>query len=401
MPGAPLRLFASSLALLLVSCQTAAATVATPPPPEVTVAEVVAKPLYDWEDFTGHLEERERVEVRSRVAGYIASIHFEDGARVTRGQLLFEIDPRPFQVEIERANAELEQAASRLDLAHRRQERGEWLLSEGAIAKEEVERLRADDVSARGAVKAARAALDSARLNRQFSEIRSAIDGRISRALIREGNLVSSANLLTTVVSDGPVYAYFDVDEATYLRISSAGHAPNKQGSACRVLMGLANEAGYPREGRLDFQDNAIDLRTGTLRMRASFADAGGTLIPGLFARVRLVLSEGHESILIDERAISTDLSKKFVFVLDGAETLRYREVVLGGSIDGLRIVKQGLSRGEVVVVNGLQRARAGLKVAAARVPMPAEQAESGGGLRQTTAIAQTETATAETANEH
>jgi multidrug efflux system membrane fusion protein len=365
------RRWASLLVLALgAACSNADAIVDGPPAPEVSVAEVITKSLNGWEDFTGRLEERERIDVRPRVGGYIEAVHFEDGAHVSRGQLLFEIDARPFQAELDRASAEVEQARSQLELARLNHERGERLLPAQVIAKESADKLAADEASARAVQKAARASLQTARLNREFTRVRADIDGRASRALIRPGNLVTTASILTTVVSEGELYAYFDVDEATYLRMSTSGRPKLRNERSFKVLMGLATETGYPHEGRLDFLDNAVDPRTGMIRMRARFENGDDRLTPGLFARVRVVFPDGAESVLIDDRAVSTDLSKKYVFVLDAADSLQYREVTLGGSVGDLRVVKQGLTRGDVIVVNGLQRVQAGVKVAPKRVAM-------------------------------
>jgi membrane fusion protein, multidrug efflux system len=375
-----LHLLALASALLLAAgCSEADASnaadgnvVAGAPAPEVSVAEVIAQPLHEWEEFTGRLEGREWVEVRPRVAGYIDSVHFEDGARVRRGQLLFKIDARPFRAEVERWSGEVERAASQHELARLNHARGKRLFADGVIAADAADRLEADETSARGALKASTAALREARLNHEFSEVRSAIDGRASRALIRPGNLVSSSSLLTTVVSEGALYAYFDVDERTYLRLLAQNRQSRSEnrGAPTRVFLAVTDETGYPHEGRLDFVDNGVDPRTGMITLRASFANRDNVLTPGSFARIELVLPKSEEAILIEDRAIGTDLGKKFVLVLRPDETLEYREVKLGASLGGLRLVKQGLRAGEVIVVNGHWKARPGMKVSAKRVPM-------------------------------
>jgi multidrug efflux system membrane fusion protein len=367
-----------SALLLAAGCGSAAAdTAPPPPPPELSVAEVITQPLHEWEEFTGRLEEKERVEVRPRVAGLIDSVHFEDGAHVRKGQLLFRIDPRPFQAEVERWSGEVERASSQHVLARLNHARGQRLLAGQVIAEESADRLKADEASARGALKSSAAALREARLNEEFSEVRSPIEGRASRALIRPGNLVSSASLLTTVLSEGKLYAYFDADERTYLRLRQAERERSEKGpkEPTRVFMALANETGYPHAGRLDFVDNGVDPRTGMITLRAQFDNADGSLTPGLFARLELVLPKSADSVLIEDRAVGTDLGKKFVLVLGPDETLEYREISLGAAVGGLRLVKQGLRPGEVVVVNGLWRARPGMKVTPKRVAMDAAQA--------------------------
>lgn len=357
--------------LALAGCRSAEAEApaAAAPAPEVSVAEVIARPLSDWEEVTGRLAERERVEVRPRVAGLVEAVHFEDGARVRRGQLLFELDPRPFQAEVERWSGEVERARAQHELARLNHARGQRLFADRVIAADAADQLEADERSALGALKSARAALREARLEREFTEVRAPIDGRASRALIRPGNLVSSASLLTTIVSEGPLLSYFDVDERTFLRLRAAGA---DRGEGTPVFLALANEAGHPHEGRLDFVDNRVDPRTGMITLRARFDNEDGALTPGLFARLEVVLSEPRQAVLVEGRAVGTDLGKKFVLVLRADETLEYREVVLGAAVGGLRLVEQGLSAGEVIVTGGHWRVRPGMKVAPKRVVMQA-----------------------------
>lgn len=365
-----------SALLFSAACRNAEADTAAPAAaPELSVAEVVVKPLHEWEEFTGRLEERERVEVRPRVGGLIESVHFEDGARVRRGQLLFKIDARPFQAEVDRWSGEVERARSQHELAKLNRARADRLLADKVIPEEEADRLAADETSARGQLTSSAAALGAARLNREFTEVRSPIDGRVSRALIRAGNLVSSASLLTTVVSEGALFAYFDADERTYLRLLAAGGGGSEQGPT-RVFMGLAGQAGYPHAGQLDFLDNRVDPTTGMITLRARFENADRTLTPGLFARLELVLPNSLDAVLIEDRAVGTDLGKKFVLALAPDDTLTYREITLGAAVGGLRLVKKGLEKGDVIVVNGLWRARPGMKVSPKRVAMLAGNAE-------------------------
>jgi multidrug efflux system membrane fusion protein len=370
-----MTLLSALSALLLAGCSSAEADAPapSPPPPEVSVAAVLAQPLHDWEEFTGRLEERHRVEVRPRVAGFIDSVHFEDGARVKRGQLLFRIDPRPFEAEVERWSGELERARSQHELAQLNRDRGQRLLAGKVIAADAADRLEADAASARGALKSAAASLREARLEREFSEVRAPIDGRASRALIRPGNLVNGQSLLTTLVSEGPLLAYFDADERTYLRLREAQREAGAGAEAPRVFMALEGETGYPHEGKLDFIDNAIDPSTGMITLRALFDNEDGRLAPGLFARLELVLPNEREAVLIEDRAVGTDLGKKFVLALRPDETLEYREIELGAAVGGLRLVEQGLKPGDVIVVGGLFRARPGMKVSPKTVPMEAK----------------------------
>ena len=376
-------------ASLLAGCTRtqAGAAPAAMPPPTVSVAEVVARPLRDFEEFTGRLEPVTTVSIQPRVAGFIESAQFTEGAHVKKGQLLFRIDPRPFQAEVNRLAAQLKRAHSQADLATINHERGKQLIDKHVIAQQDYDQLETAASSSKDDIGAAEAALEAARLNLEFTQVRSPIDGRVSRMLITPGNLVATTSVLTTVVSDDPVYAYFDADEQTYLRF-----AHRAAGSPSPVYMGLADEQDYPHEGTLDFVDNQVDPNSGTIHARAVFANKDGRYTPGLFARIKLVSGEARDSVLIDERAVGTDLGKKFVLALKKDNTLEYRPVTLGANIDGLRIVNQGLAAGDVIVVNGLQHVRPGATVTPARVTMEANTA----GVAQ---LAPAKTATASTAN--
>jgi multidrug efflux system membrane fusion protein len=360
------------------------------PPPTVSVAEVIARPLHHWDELTGELQAVNTVEVRPRVSGFIDTVQFTEGARVGKGQVLFQIDPRPFQIEIERLDAEIKRARSKLDFATAGHARAERLYTQNAIAREEYEQLTSAETEAAGDLGSLTAQLHAARLNLEYTHVRSPIDGHVSRALITPGNLVSNTNLLTTVVSDDPIYAYFDTDEATYLKFTQlqnkdrmasrerAGHG----GGSSPVFMGLVGEQGYPHQGQLDFVDNQVDARSSTIHARAVFDNKDGRFTPGLFARIKLVANDSYQAILIDERAVGNDLGKKFVLILKPDDTLEYRPVTLGTRIDGLRVVAEGLQPADVIVVNGLQHVAAGAKVQATRVTMAA----GGSGLAQVAA---------------
>ena len=351
--------------------------------PQVQVAEVIHRPLREWQEFSGRLQAPNTVELRPRVSGYIDRVAFTDGARVKKGQLLFQIDPRPFQAEVERLVAERTRSVSDLELAKANRARAERLISAHAISREEYERQVAAEASAQGALGSIDASLQEARLNREFTEVRAPIDGHVSRAIITAGNLVTSASLLTTLVSDDPVYVYFDTDEQTYLRYAKAKreHAGAGTGGS-DIYIGLVDEDGYPHPGQLDFIDNQVDATTGTIRARAALANPDGRYTPGLFARVRLIGGEDHDSVLIEDRAVGTDLSKKFVLTLTKDNHIEYRLVQLGPEINGLRVVTQGLAPNDVIVVNGLQHVRPGQSVAATRVAM----SDAAGGLTQVAA---------------
>lgn len=339
---------------------------AAPPAAQVTTAIVATQELSDWADFTGRLEAVENVAVRPRVGGYVERVAFAEGARVAQGDLLFQIDARPFQAEVERLTAERDRARAELDLARLYSARAQRLLAQNATSREESERYDSDAAVAQARLGAAEAALTAAKLNLSFTRVSAPIAGRVSRAVVTAGNLVDSSTLLTTVVSDTPVYAYFDIDEQTYLANVRDGGAG--QGSAVRI--GFVNEHGYPHPARLDFLDNRVDPDHGTIRARAVLDNADGRFTPGLFVRIKLVSPNTFHAALVDDRAIGTDLGRKFVFVVDQRNVVQYRPVVTGKSVEGLRVVTDGLDAGDVVIVNGLQRVRPGVTVAATRVAM-------------------------------
>jgi multidrug efflux system membrane fusion protein len=350
--------------------------------PAVTVAEVIHRPLREWQEFSGRLQAVNTVEIHPRVSGFIDRVAFTDGARVKKGQLLFQIDPRPFQAEVERLAAERTRSVSDLELAKANRARAERLIGAHAISREEYERQVAAEASAQGALGSIDASLQEARLNREFTEVRAPIDGHVSRAIITAGNLVTSASLLTTLVSDDPVYVYFDTDEQTYLRYAKVQHEGRAHGGDSDVYIGLADESGYPHSAKLDFIDNQVDATTGTIRARAALANPDGRYTPGLFARVRLVGGEDHDSVLIENRAIGTDLSKTFVLALTKDNRIEYRLIELGPEINGLRVVTHGLAPNDLIVVNGLQHVRPGQSVAPTRVAM----SDVAGGLAQVAA---------------
>jgi len=360
--------------------------------PQVTVAEVIHRPLREWQEFSGRLQAVNTVDIRPRVSGYVDRVAFSDGARVRKGQLLFQIDPRPFQAEVERLVAERTRTVSDLELAQANRARAERLISAHAISREEYEKQVAAEASAQGSLGSIDASLQEARLNREFTEVRAPIDGHVSRAIITAGNLVTSASLLTTLVSDDPVYVYFDADEQTYLRYAKARRDHARANDATSdIYIGLADEDGYPHSARLDFIDNQVDATTGTIRARAALPNPDGRYTPGLFARVRLIGGEDHDAVLIEDRAVGTDLSKKFVLTLTKDNRIEYRLVELGPEINGLRVVTQGLEPSDLVVVNGLQHVRPGQSVAATRVTM----SDAAGGLIQVAAQPSAEPASA------
>jgi multidrug efflux system membrane fusion protein len=363
------RLFALiTLTAIVTGCVKTSAQNAPPPPPQVTVAHVIERDVTEWDEFTGRLQAVDSVEVRPRVSGYVSAVRFSEGAMVRRGDLLFQIDPRPFQAEVDRLRAEVNRARATVQRANSELERAERLRSENAISNEEHDRRAAVAQESAAQVAAVEAALRAAELNLEFTQVTAPISGRVSRAIVTEGNLVSGgsgeATLLTTVVSLDPVYAYFDADEQIFLKYTAGTNKAGNRGAIDRhIRMALANEEGFPRVGQLDFLDNQLDGATGTIRGRAVFRNNDGQLTPGLFVRLRLAGTGTYHGLLIQDRAVGTDLSKRFVYVVTAKNEIEYRPVTLGPIVDGLRVVKSGLKAGEPVVVNGLQRIRPGVQV--------------------------------------
>jgi len=358
-----------SLAALTLNSRAEDKAPAAPPLQAVTVAPVPEREISEWDEFTGRLEAVDQVEIRPRVSGYIQRVTFTEGREVRKGEVLFQIDPRPYQAELARTQAELDRARSAAALAANDVRRADPLVKAQAISREEYDSRTSAEAQGGASVKAAEAAVETARLNLEWTRVRSPISGRVSNALVTPGNLVEAgqpATLLTTVVSLDPMYVYFDSDEQTYLRYAgrARNNGPNWRDGKLVVHLGLANEEGYPHEGRLDFVDNQIDPNTGTIRTRAVFSNKSRALTPGLFARVKLVGDHKRKALLVRDAAIGTDQDRKFVLVLGPGDSLVYRPVVAGRLVDGLRIIDSGLQPNEKVVVNGLMRVRPGMKVA-------------------------------------
>ncbi len=359
-------LLASSL-VLLAACGTTESETFTPQAPSVSVATVINEKLTEWDEFTGRIQAPETVELRPRISGYIDFIAFEEGAMVEEGEPLFFIDNRSFKAEVKRLKAELMQARSQYDLAKREFERANSLAKTNAVSQELVDTRFATQQQSKARVSSVSAALELAKLNLSYTRVTAPISGRVSNAMITKGNFVTAGqSVLTTLVSTKEVFAYFDADEQTYLKYSALardGSRPSSRNTRNPVRMGLASDQGFPRSGVIDFVDNTVNVNTGTIRGRAVFDNQDGTLIPGLFARIRLLGSASYQGILIDDKAIGTDLNNKFVLVLDSNNNAQYRAVTLGEKLSGLRIIKSGLSANERIVINGLQRVRPGSAV--------------------------------------
>lgn len=355
-PAAQASVLLLSAALLAACGKEAQSQTANPPaPPKVQVTGVVVQDLRQWDDVTGHLEAIDSVGVRPRVGGFIDDVRFKEGAKVRKGDVLFQIDPRPFQAEVDRLAAEVERAKAKAVLALADGERGQRLIAQNAVARSEFERLQAEAAQAKADVAASQAALRTAQLNLEFTRVISPIDGRVSKALITRGNLVTTADLLTTVVSDGKIYASFDTDEQTYLKYAGA-----QRDQPAPVELGLMTEDGFPHQGTLQFLDNALDPKSGTINGRAVFEDPDGKLTPGLFARIRLMSNATEKVALAPERALGTDLGKRYVLVVDAKNAVEYRSVALGPAVGDMRVIRQGLVQGDRVVVSGLQKVKSG-----------------------------------------
>ena len=347
-----------------------------PMAPPISAAPAVQRKLPLFDEFSARLEAVETVELRSRVAGTVLKVHFRDGQDVKRGELLFSIDARPFAAELARAQAQLAAAQNSEALSASELLRSRKLLEQKAVAQQEAEQAEATARSAQAAVRVAQAAVTSMQLNVDYAQIRAPIAGRVSRAAVTTGNLVGVGEpVLTTVVAQDKVHAWFDMSEQAYLRArprlmtngGANGGAKDgaKTGAGSTVSLGLANEAGFPHAGVIDFIDNRLNAATGSIRVRAVFDNRAGLFLPGLFARLRLSAGAAQDVVLTPERAIGTDQSKRFVYVVGADKLAQFREVKLGPLVDGLRVIESGLKAGELVVVNGLQRVRPGAPVAA------------------------------------
>jgi RND family efflux transporter MFP subunit len=360
------------------------ASVSPPAPPEVTVSKPEVRDVTDYFEFPGQTAAVGEVEVRARVTGYLMKVGFEDGNNVKKGDLLYEIDPRPYQATLDRAKGDLARLRALADKAKVDVARSERLRPSGAVSQDEYEQHVANLAVHRASIQSAEAAARNAELNLEFTKVVSPIDGRLSRTRITEGNLVQpgsdEATLLTTIVTTDPIYVYFNVDEHAFLQYEEIAA---KTGWSLRpdrlkdrkvsVEIGLGNEVGFPHAGILDFADNKVDRATGTLRVRGVFNNAKGLLTPGLFVRARIPFGNPHRALLVSERAVGTDQRQKYLLVVGKDNVVEYRQVKLGSLREGMRVIESGLRPDDLVVVKGVQRARPGEKVR----PVLAENAVS------------------------
>ena len=364
------------LALVLIGCG-GKPQVAELPPPEVAVAPVVERDVVDFFTTTGRTQAVESVEIRARVAGYLVKIAFKDGDEVQPGDVLFEIDPRPYDAALLQAEGELARWQAQRRKAEADLARNQRLLPTGAASQKELESAIAAKGTADAEITSARGRLEQAKLNVEFAHVTAPVRGRVSKANITIGNLVEASTLLTTVVSSEPMWMYFDVDERTVLQYRAryaaahpgAAQAPNARDLAVPVEIGLAHEEGYSVRGTLDFVDNQVDTATGTMLARAVFDNADRRLSPGLFVRVRMPIGDPIRSLLVSERAVGTDQGTKYVLVVNDQNVVEYRPVKLGPLSEDLRVIREGLKPGERVITAGIQRARPGITVKPQETP--------------------------------
>jgi membrane fusion protein, multidrug efflux system len=385
--GAAMAIAAAAIAVLLVvpsnTSQSDASSRTAPQAVPVSVAVVEQRNVSIWDEFSGRIEAVERVDVRSRVAGAVQAAHFREGSLVAEGDLLITIDPAPFAAEAERLNAQVGAAEARLSLTKKELERSRQLrqLGSSAISESAVDQRESAHREAEAALRAAEAALQLARLNLGYSQVRAPVSGRVGKLEITVGNLIAAgpgAPVLTSLVSVDPIYASFNADEDVVVRaLKALGTNAYTVVERVPVEMTTGTSNGTTYKGRLQLIDNQIDVRSGTVRVRAVFANPHGDLIPGQFARVRMGQPKSEPALLISERAVGTDQNKKFVLVVDAENKTVYREVILGAAVEGMRIVASGLEPGERIVVNGLQRVRPGTLVAPQTASMNGKLAQS------------------------
>jgi RND family efflux transporter MFP subunit len=367
------------LAFGLAGCAKAPAEAPVAAPVSVTVSQPIEQEVTDYADFTGRTAAVDSVEVRARVWGYLEKVNFKEGALVKKGDVLFEIDPRLYRADLDRARGTVAQYEAHVRRLERDYFRAKSLLARAAIGREEYDRYEGDYREAAANLDVAKANRDSAALNLDYTKVTAPVSGRVSRYVVTVGNLIQSGDqnggtLLTTLVSVDPMYVYFDMDERTVLRIRQLireGKAKPARETEWPVSLGLANDDGFPRQGTINFEDNQVNPKTGTLRVRGVFPNKDDGLSPGLFSRVRVPIGQAHHALLVVDRAIDTDLGQKVVYVVNDKNEVVARPVLLGALHHGLREVKSGLKPGERVMVDGLQLARPGVTVDPKQIDMP------------------------------
>ena len=377
----PIRVLMASvfalMALLLNACGEAtepSAAAMTMPPASVSVAKVISHEVSEWRDFTGRLEASESIVVKPRTSGYVVSVDFQDGAKVKKGAQLFQIDFRTIKAEVEQLAADLKRAKAEIELTKRDLKRAESLRATSAISTEQLDNRRTLLTQAKAEADSAQADLKRAKVLFAITTVKAEFDGHVSNARVKVGGaVVAGSTVLTTLVSTDQMHAYFDVNEQTYMRLKTLAAGATVESMAAPVMMNLVGESGYNHYGNIDFVDNQLNISTGTIRLRAAFNNPKGDFTPGMFVRLKMRVGAAYESILVDEKAIGTDLNHKFVLVLGENNVVEYRSVELGPKVEGLRSIRSGLSLGDVIVVNGLQRARPGAPVSPTEIDMVTE----------------------------
>jgi len=365
------------LTLILIGCNSKNDTTANKAPmpvPNVKIAQPLTQDVTEWDDFTGRIEAVSSVDVRARVSGYLEKVNFKAGELVKKGDLLFQIDPKPFAAQLNFAVAELARAKAKHDLAKNDLERAERLFGGKAISEEEHDARTKGSQETFAAVQSAEANVATAKLNLDFTKIRAPIDGRIGRELITEGNLVggggADATLLTFIVTVDPIYVYVDVDERSALKYRRLALHENNQVQAIPVQLAVADETDFPHLGHLDYISPKADITTGTISLRGVLANADGLLSPGFFARMRVRGSAPYSAMLVPDRAIATDQAQRFVWVVNQEQKVEYRQVVLGAHVGQFRVITQGLKADEWVVIEGIQKLMPSLQVNAERISL-------------------------------
>jgi len=373
-------------ALILAGCAHKPAEVPTAAPTPVMVSHPVEREVTDFADFTGRVTAVDSVEVRARVGGYLAKVNFKEGALVKQGDVLFEIDPRPYQAQVNHDIGQIATNEAVLKRARADNARNKAVAarSPGAVTQQELDQFQASEDEALGVLETSRATLENSQLNLAFTKVTSPVNGRVSRYFVTVGNLVvQDQTLLTTIVSVDPMYVYFDVDENTVLRVRQLireGKAKSARdpGTKLPVLLGLENEKGMPHQGIVDFVDNQINPRTGTLHVRGVFPNQDESLAPGYFARVRVPIGQPHKALLVSDRAIDTDQGQKIVYVVSEKNEVVSRPIRTGEVHNGQRVIEEGIQPGDRVIVTGLQNVRPGMTVESKVVDMPASTARGG-----------------------
>lgn len=344
-----------------------------PPSPEVSIAQVLSKPVQQWDEYTGRVSAIHTVELRARVSGYVQRVAYKEGQDVKQGDLMFLIDQRPYRIALANAQAQLDHARVAKQLAGMRDKNAQLLMEAEAISREESDTRRTTHTQSAADIDAAEAVVANAKLQLEFTEVRAPVAGKTSRALVTAGNLaVADQTILTTVVSQDPIYVYFDVDENSYLRYGEQARDGGGTPAGTSVRVGLANEEGYPHAGTINFFDNQVNSAVGTIRVRAVLPNADRIFTPGLFVRVQFVSGRKENVLLIDDKAVMTDQDRKYVYVVDKDNKIQRKDIVPGRMAEGLRVIQSGLAPNDRIVVAGQQKIHPGMPVKTNEIPMAA-----------------------------